>query len=496
MRIIQSIVAVLLGLVITAGAQPTNQTSRVMSVQDCILLALQPNLDVQIERYSPIIGQFNLNGAYGAYDPTFSMSAKENYRASGGGFNSTAGFFVPANQNYDETYSSGLSGLLPSGLTYNLSGNMDRNSGSSFVGSNVVNRGFLYQPFAGITLDQPLLKNFWIDASRQQIWVNKKTLKIDELALRQQILTTVTLVEQAYYDLIFARENVKVQEKALELAERLLSENKKRVEVGALAPLDEKQSASQAAASRADLLSAQNSLSMQQNVLKNLIADEYTVWHDVLIEPSQKLVPVPQQYNLQESWRKGLTMRPDLQQLRVDLERRDIILRYQRNQLFPQLDLVGSYGRSGLATTLDPSLNDIRDERLPAYSYGAVLSFPLGNRTARNNARATKAAKEQALLQYKKLEQNILVQIDDSVKLAQTDFERVGATREARIYAEAALDAEQKKLENGKSTSYLVLLAQRDLTTRSSDEIRALADYNKALAQLALNEGTTLERNN
>jgi outer membrane protein TolC len=214
-----------------------------------------------------------------------------------------------------------------------------------------------------------------------------------------------------------------------------------------------------------------------------------------LIEPSQKLLPEPQQYNLQESWKKGLAMRPDLLQLRVDLERRDIMLRYQRNQLYPQLDLVGSYGRSGLATTLSPSLADINDERLPAYSYGAVLSFPLGNRTASNTARATKAAKEQAVLQYKKLEQNVLVQIDDSVKLAQSDFERVDATREARIYAEAALDAEQKKLENGKSTSFLVLQAQRDLTASRSAEIRALADYNKALSQLALNEGTTLERN-
>jgi outer membrane protein TolC len=258
--------------------------------------------------------------------------------------------------------------------------------------------------------------------------------------------------------------------------------------------LDEKQAESQAAASRADLLSAQRNLEAQQNVLKNLITDSYTDWHDVRIEPSEPLIPQPHIFNVQESWAAGMTMRPDLLQSRADLERRDIILRYQRNQLFPQLDLVGSYGRNGLGRTLETSLDDIRTEKAPSFSYGAVFSIPLSNRTARNNYKATKAAKQQALLTLKRLEQNIMVQIDDSIKLAQSDFDRVDATRQARLYAQAALEAEQKKLENGKSTSFQVLQLQRDLTARASDEVRALADYNKALAQLAQSEGTTLER--
>jgi outer membrane protein TolC len=97
-------------------------------------------------------------------------------------------------------------------------------------------------------------------------------------------------------------------------------------------------------------------------------------------------------------------------------------------------------------------------------------------------------------LEVKRREQNVMVQIDNSVKQAQSDFERVDATRQARIYAEAALEAEQKKLENGKSTSFEVLRLQRDLTTAASQEIRALADYNNDLSQLAFWEGTTLER--
>ena len=121
----------------------------------------------------------------------------------------------------------------------------------------------------GISLSQPLLKNFWTDTTRYNIAVAKNRLKVSELGLQQQIMNVVDAVEEAYYELIFARENVKVQEKALQLAERLFSENKKRVEIGTLARLDEKQSESQVAASQANLANAQRSLATAQNTLKN-----------------------------------------------------------------------------------------------------------------------------------------------------------------------------------------------------------------------------------
>ena len=120
--------------------------------------------------------------------------------------------------------------------------------------------------------------------------------------------------------------------------------------------------------------------------------------------------------------------------------------------------------------------------------------MPLGSTGARNNYKAAKATKTQMALQLKQLEQTVLVQIENAIAVAMTSFERVRATKNASDFAEAALDAEQKKLQNGKSTSFQVLQLQRDLTAARSAEIRALADYNIALSQLALNEGTTLER--
>ena len=122
------------------------------------------------------------------------------------------------------------------------------------------------------------------------------------------------------------------------------------------------------------------------------------------------------------------------------------------------------------------------------------MSIPLGNTSARNNLRVARATKKQIELQLKQLEQNVLIQIENAIATARTSFQRVDATREARIYAEAALEAEKKKLERGKSTSFEVLRLQRDLTSARSAEIRALADYNIALAQISLNEGSTLDR--
>jgi outer membrane protein TolC len=141
-------------------------------------------------------------------------------------------------------------------------------------------------------------------------------------------------------------------------------------------------------------------------------------------------------------------------------------------------------------------LRDFRQGDNPFHSYGAVLTIPLSNRAARNNYRAGKAEKEQAILRYKNQEEEILREINDAIVAARTSLQRVSATAAAREYAEQALQAEQILMESGKSTSYQVLQLQRDLTARRSDEIRALADYNRALSEVARAEGTILERNN
>jgi outer membrane protein TolC len=471
---------------------------RKMSLEDCIAVSLGHNLDIEIQRYNPDLAFYTLESTYGAYDPVLSAAAEHDYTVQAGGFDPQGrpfgGLVSDAN-----SVSTTLQGLAPWGMTYTLGGNLSDTYGTQPVSLN----GFVFRsPFESASsrvglfqLRQPLLRNLWIDSTRLALLVNKANLKISELGLRLQVMNTVTAVENAYWNLIYAQEDVQVQRKALELAERLLAENKKKVEIGALAPLDEKQAESQAASSRADLLASLGTEDTQQRVLKSLLSDDYSEWKDVSVAPTEALYAVPEKFDLQDSWHKGVTMRPDLLQAKLSVEKQGYQVRYNKNQMFPQLDLVGSAGWSGSSPNGVGSVFDqLRGRDNPFWTAGGQFSIPLGNIGARYNYKSAKATKEQLELQMKQLEQNILILIENAIATAQTSFQRVDATREARIYAAAALDAEQKKLDSGKSTSFQVLQLQKDLTTARSAEIRALADYNIALAQIALNEGSTLER--
>jgi outer membrane protein len=465
--------------------------TRVLTMEEVIRMALEHNLSIQITRYTPMQDLYALYGNYSPFEPVLKMSATHSYNSSPAGTIPGTSLPFPPNIRTASTYAPDLSGTLPTGLTYDL------NAGPLVDQSfNFANGPPKFESSPGITLRQPILKNFWTDNNRFQISLSKNLLHSDEQSLRLTIMTTITSVKTAYYNLIGARENVEVNVKALELAEQLVAENLKRVQLGALAPLDEKQSESQAATSKANLLASEQALNTAENTLKNLITDNFSYWAEITPVPSETLVAVPESLNLQESWRRGVTQRPEMVQARLLVEKQNITIRYNYNQLFPEVDLTGSYGRNAADATFTQNLGDIRTGNNPFYSYGVAITIPLeGNIASINSYKSSKAALKQSLLQLKQQEQTIVVAIDNDVKTIRSDLQQVDATREARIYAEAALEAEQIKLEHGKSTSFVVLQLQSNLTTARSAEITALANYNIALEQLAQDEGNTLERN-
>jgi HAE1 family hydrophobic/amphiphilic exporter-1 len=477
----------------------TNVVVRPVTLPEVIALALQNNYDIQFARLNPDIARYNLEGAYGVYDPVFNFGYEYSFRSQPGGFDEQ-GRVVPSREVSGDSWGDGgalISGYAPTGLRYNFGLNADRNKSGGISGADLdFEEDVNYSAGTGIRVAQPLLRDFWIDQPRASIKINKKRLQISEWQLRAQFITTVSLVESAYYDLIRARENIKVQRSALEYNNQLLRENKKRVEVGALAPLDEKQAEAEVARGVAALLSTEQIYSLALNNLKNLITQDFATWANIVIDPMETLVAVPAHPELAESWKRGLTMRPEIQQLKLDLEARDINLKFLKNQIWPALDLVGTYGQSSINRDYGRSLEDLSRLNNERYSYGVLLSIPIGNRSARNTYKAQKASNAQALIDYKALEQDIMVSIDNAIKLLQSQYQQVEATRQARLFAQDALSAEQKKYENGKSTSFNVLLFQRDLTRSRFEELAALAEYNKALAGLAAQEGATLTRHN
>jgi outer membrane protein len=482
--------------VATAPAGKTAQT-REMSLDDCIQEALQHNLDVQIERTVPLISLYNLHGAYSGYDPLLTISGQHNYNKTGGYIQDNQ--FVFPTESDEDSFNAGLSGGTPWGMTYTIGGSQYGSIGEQWGQKDFLTNTVPFDRSGGTVgayLEQPLLKNFWIDDTRRTIRLAKNQLKSDEQGLRSQIIDSITAVENAYYELIYARENVRVQQEALNLAQTQLDQDRQRVQIGTLAQLDVQQDESQVATSRANLIAAQYGLATAQNTLKNLLTDQYARWHDVDIQPTGSLTNAPLQlFDLQDSWTKGMAQRPDLMQYRLSVEAQGIWLKYYRNQLFPQLDAFGSYGYNGNGREYSDVFAQINEADQPFWSYGGKLSMPLSNRGPRNNYKASKISLQQLLLKLKQFEQKVMVDIDNAVKSAQSAYQSVDATRQARIYAEAALDAEQKKYAVGKSTTFTVLQLQNNLTSARSQEIRALANYYEALATLAQAEGTTLERN-
>lgn len=500
------LLGVALGATFLASAQTTTSPvkARSLSLRECIDLALSRNLDLQIEHLTADIAGYNLSSAYGAYAPLFSFSARH-------GFVSQPGDFDPQKFNPDfpyemqnDTLGPMLSGKLPMGLSYNFNAfTREDNARTDFTtdpgdapnfpgGFRTTNN---YYSSANVTLQQHLLKDFWIDADRELVLVRRKEQQMSQQALRFHIMQTLLAVELAYYELGSAREHVRVQEKTLELRQQFVAETRRRVEVGDLPPLDSEQAETQLQNALTALTAAREAFVASQNALKDLLTDNFREWADVELEPADALLALPAGINRSESFQKALKDRPDLIEARLAVERSDVMVRFRKNQLFPTLDLVGRYG--GLAADPDPgnSISHALSFRNEEYFYGVVVSVPLSNVGERGSYRASKANKQIAELQLRKAEQEVLLQIADFVNRSQSLFSQVDSTHKARAYAEAALNAEVKKLQNGFSTSFVVLQLQEILTAARTAEVVALADYNKILAQLAFAEGSTLERN-
>jgi len=498
-----AVVIVFFSLVLAAVAQtnPSLEATNVvaggrsMSLQDCIQEALKHNLDVQIQRYNPEISLYTLRASYGGYDPTFSFSGTHKFNVQPGGL--LYGIPLPSETTKDDIFSPDLSGELPwTGLTYDFSGSIDQNYTLGFNTNDAPIRTENNTGSVGVKLTQPLLKNLWIDQTRLTIQLNKNTLHYDEQGFRLQVITSITAVANAYYELIYALENLKVQEEALELSQTQLDQDKQRLQIGTLAELSVQQDESQVAQNEASVLTAQVTLTGDQNTLKSLITDNFSAWHNTDIQPSETLAAPLVLFDLQDSWSRGLTERPDLLEARLNVEKQGIQLKFDRNQLFPELDVIGTYGWNGAGYRYNDTFDQIGQGSAPYYSVGGQFSIPLANQNARYTVKSDKVTLQQLILKLKQFEQNIMVSIDTAIKTAQSDYESVDATRQARIYAEAALDAEQKTYAVGKATTFEVLTYQSNLTTARGQEIRALANYEEALANLYQQEGSTLDRLN
>jgi len=483
--------ALLAALALAAGA--AEQEGVALTLEDCVGLALANNLELKISNVTREMARQEVEAALGGYDPELRLSARRRHEETTGESAGTAegALELLGAETDNDSYEAALAGSTAlGGLSYDLGARLGQSDGTRQGSPFDTHTGS-----ASLTLTQPLLKGFRTGGTRYQVALARGQSAEAALQLEGRIQSILADVEEAWYGLIQARERIRVQEEAVRLATQLYEDNRRKVQIGAMSSLDEKQAESQAAAARADLSSARQAHAEAQNRLKQLIYANHREYRGVEVDAAGTLSDEPVALDAAASGARALDQRPDLKEARLALERQGITVRQLKNQTLPSLDLVGSYG---VAASDEDSRRDALDQMEaadePFWTAGVTLAFPLGNRAARSRLAQSRAMEERMGLEYRRSEESVLVEVDNAARAAAAGLERVQATREAREYAEQALQAEQQKLERGKSTSFVVLQLQRDLTSARNTEIQALADYNRQLAALALAEGAVLER--
>ncbi|MCA1958759.1 MAG: TolC family protein [Nitrospira sp.] len=470
-----------------------------LSLADAALRALQYNLDISISRHTKESRLADIVIEQSKFDPTFSINGQYNRIVSPlnrpvfGGTNPD----LRQIQTFDQRNHS-----VTVDVTKNLitGGNVDLNYSPSRSSINQdVARGFLFNPSwtggLALTITQPLLRNAGIDVNKTFIKVAQNNAEVEQHVFRDRVMSVIASVEQTYWELVFANENLKVAQTALKAAEELLASNRAKLKAGVMSIVDVLQAEAAVASRVEQVLVAERTIHDQEDQLRRLLnPGEDSLRQDVHIMPADAPVTVLEPLSLQEAIDTAIERRPEIVQAKKNVESGELNKEFARNQLLPTLSLQGTIGLSGLGKDYGDSFT--RNFGGDFYNYGAglVLSYPLGNRSALStyNKRQLEAKNAEAALAS--VRQQIIVGVREAVRRVQTDFKRIETTRSARIMAEKQLQAERERLRVGLSTTRFVLDFQRDLAVAQANELRAVIDYNKSLSNLARHKATTLDR--
>ena len=477
-----------------AGVQ-ADRPVRELRLSDVVQLALEKNLDISVERLNPQSVDLQIAGLRNLYLPTVtsSLGQRDNFQLPRdqlqGGQRVSVG---------TTTYNAGITQTMPwYGGNFNVTFNNNKqDSSSNFV---TFNPTFTSSLTASYT--QPLLRGLLIDQTRQQIAITQINREIAEETLRATVTQTLANVRNAYWDLVFARSAVDVAQRALQLADKLVEDNRARVEVGTLAPLDIVQAEAEAANRRQTLALAEATLQTAELALKRYIVSgtEDPLWRQELRPVDlPSLEPAPS--DIEGAVRKALERRTDLVNARKNLQSSDISLRFFRNQTLPDVDLVASYGGQGIGGTsirraglgsdqiletipggYSDALRLLFNRDYPSWNVQFNVSYNLfGSQADAQFARA-RVQRNQSQARLRALELQVATEVTNAALNLQSNLKRVEAAVAARELAEKRLEAEQSKFEVGMTTNFFVVQAQRDLRDAQNAELRALADYRKSL---------------
>jgi outer membrane protein len=482
----------------------TAESVRRLSMDEAVRLALEQNLGIRIQRIDPQIQDVNVALARSFWAPNLSTSFSRNSQSQ----RSTSSLSGGATSVDNGRFSTGLgvNQVLPTGGSYSANWNNQRDTTTNLFAN------FTPQLLSTLAFNvtQPLLRNFKIDQIREQVQLSAKARDLSDIQLRTVVAQTTRNVRNAYWDLATARNNLAAQRQSLELAQRSLRDNQRRVEVGTMAPIDIIQAQAEVAINEQQVIVAEAAIKSAEDRLRALIFDpDMANFWNTTLEPSDAPAFQEQPIDVDAAMSNALSKRTDILQANNGLEQNDVSIRFFRNQMLPDVNASLDYrtiGTGGVQlSSVDPfsivngviptrtivadrgfgsTLSEALQSAYPNWTFAVSIGYPLGTSTAQANLARARLQHEQSEAQLKNLRLQIATQVREVARQVQTNQRRVKSAGASRELQEKKLEAEEKKQAAGMSTSFLVFQAQRDLAQARTQEIQAISDYNKALVDL------------
>ena len=479
-----------------------------LSLNDAIKRALENNNDIEIARDDVRIAETQLRALEGIFDPIFSITPQidkrvipvQNIFAGGGSTGSLSNTTLTLSPTVTKQFGRG-------GGNYQLTFS---NSRTTTTATNSTLNPF-YSSNLSLGVVQPLWRNRSIDNNRRQIRIQRKRIQQSDADFRLRTIDTITRVQQAYWELVFALRDQQNQLENLNLTRENLRNVDAQIAAGAKAPLERAEVQTELASRETALLTAVQNVSVAENNLKQLIFKERSSadWSAQITpsdSPSFNEAPV----NLADAMKDAQENRPELRRLRLEAEVNSIDLTFFKNQTKPQFDLEAVVATTGLAGTPaaalpagispNPSLVGGYSKTLEnVFSFntynvtvGVAIQIPFKNKTAQANLAGAKIQQEQLLASMRSTEQVVEVDVRNAAQAVESSRRRVLSARQARVNAELQLEGEQRLYQVGRSTTFLLFQRQNALTNSRASELRAQTDYNKAIADLQRATATTL----
>jgi outer membrane protein len=409
--------------------------------------------------------------------------------------------------NTSFSYTQGFtSGTL---LTVDLAGSRGTTNSIRNTLNPQLNSNYLIQ------LRQHLLQGLGFAPNRRFIVISRNDREIADIAFRQQIIFTVTQIENLYWNLVSAYEDLNAKQRALTLAQQLEANNRRQLQVGTLAQIDVVNAEAQVASAQQDVIISQTNLQLQELLMKNAVTkdENQPVLAAAPVVPTDRmqLPPVEPVVPIQDLIQEALQRRPELAQARIDLTNRRISEQAARNAMLPALDLVANYGGNSLAGTANPFCQGFGGQPCPAltptgfsdlftnlsanptYFVGFNVNIPIKNRAAQADQIRSELEYRQAQVHIKQLENQIAIDVRNGQFAVQQNRARVDAATQQRNYAAQVLDAEEKKLAQGMSTTFNVLQDMSNLATAENNLVAAMTAYEQSKVQLEVVTGRTLD---